>query len=286
MSNTPSAPPGLGIFARTFVRPSLDAVFAAVATHGLASVQFNLSCAGLASMPDSVPHGIVQTVRAAAARHGIVLAALSGTYNMIHPDAEQRRIGAARLRRMIKAARPMGTDVVTLCTGTRDAQDQWRAHPDNARPEAWRDLRESLGEVLPAAERYDVVLAVEPEPANVVADPRLARRLLDEIGSRHLRIVLDPANLIEATTAAAARRRVDEALDLLGAEVVLAHAKDRDRAGAVQPPGRGVVDFPHFLRGLRRVGFAGHVIMHGFAEADVAAAAVHMRAAFAAAGAA
>jgi sugar phosphate isomerase/epimerase len=275
----------LGIFAKTFERATLEEVFDAVAGHGLASVQFNMACAGLASLPGALPDAVVQAVRTTAERHGIDIAAVSGTYNMIHPDPVQRRAGAARLRRMIEAAHGLGTGLVTLCTGTRDAQDQWRAHPDNDRPEAWRDLIESLGEVLPTAERCNVCLGFEPEPANVVSDARKGRRLLDEIRSRHLRVVLDPANLAAGPGTGAARRAVEEALELLGGDVALAHAKDRGADGRVEPPGRGIVDFTHFVRGLRRAGFAGSVIMHGFVESDIGFATTHMRAAFAAAGA-
>lgn len=42
----------LGIFTKTFQRPTLDAKLEAVAAHGMREVQFNLSCAGLPSLPD------------------------------------------------------------------------------------------------------------------------------------------------------------------------------------------------------------------------------------------
>ena len=41
----------IGIFAKTFVRPTLDATLDAVAAHGVRVVQFNLSCAGLPTLP-------------------------------------------------------------------------------------------------------------------------------------------------------------------------------------------------------------------------------------------
>ena len=43
---------------------------------------------------------------------------------------------------------------------------------------------------------HGLMLAVEPEPGNVVRDAAVARRLLDEVGADHLRIILDAANLI------------------------------------------------------------------------------------------
>lgn len=267
----------LGIFAKTFVRPSVDAVLAAAAAHGLATVQLNMACAGLPPLPEAVPESVVEEVARGAARHGIAIAAVSGTYNMIHPDLAARRSGQARLKRLIAAARPLGTAIVTLCTGTCDPEDQWRGHPDNRTPAAWCDLVAALADLLPAAEAAGVVLAIEPEPANVVDGARRGRAILDEMRSPALGILLDPANLLEACTPAASRAKVDEALDLLGGDIVLGHAKDRDAAGEVRPPGQGVVDFAHYLAGLDRVGFAGPVIMHGFDEPDVAAATAHLR---------
>ena len=227
----------LGIFAKTFERPSVDDVFAAVAGHGLATVQFNMASAGLEPLPDAVPDDLARAIAAAAARRGIAIAALSGTFNLIHPDPAARRDGLARLRRLVAAAGALGTGIVTLCTGTRDPLDPWRAHPDNDRPAAWDDLVESLRGVLEAASAAGIVLGVEPEPGNVASSARKARRLLDEMASPHLGIVLDPANLLEECTAAASRAKIDEALDRLGGDIVLAHAKDRDRQGRVRPPG-------------------------------------------------
>jgi sugar phosphate isomerase/epimerase len=267
----------LGIFAKTFERPHVDAVLAAVAAHGLATVQFNMACVGLPTLPGPVAEPLLAEIRTSAARRGIAIAALSGTYNMIHPDPAVRRAGQERLKALMETARAIGTGIVTLCTGTRDPEDQWRGHSDNASPSAWRDLTEALADLLPAAEARGVVLAVEPEPANVVGGARRARALLDEMGSPALGIILDPANLLEACTPAASRNKVDEALDLLGPEIVLGHAKDRDGSGAVRPPGQGVVDFAHYLAGLEQAGFRGPVVMHGFGELDVAAATAHLR---------
>src|SRR5215213_3827512 len=98
----------LGIFSKTFVRPTLDATFEAVTSHGLHSVQFNLSGAGLPPLPDAIPSSVVDQIRDRAAAHRIQIDALSGTFNMAHPDRQVREQGIARLRVLAAAARPMG----------------------------------------------------------------------------------------------------------------------------------------------------------------------------------
>ena len=108
----------------------------------------------------------------------IEMAAMSGTFNMIHPDLKQRRQGLQRLPVLAAACRQMGVPIITLCTGTRDPHDMWRAHPDNQTQEAWRDLVDALSEALSIAEQFNLILGFEPEVSNVVDSARKGRRLL------------------------------------------------------------------------------------------------------------
>src|SRR5580765_1892917 len=130
----------LGIFAKIFARPTVEGVLAAVAKYRLHSVQFNFACAGLPSLPGEIEPELTKRIRKSAAEHRLAIAAVSGTFNMIHPDAKRRRDGLHRLGVIAAACEPIGTTFVTLCTGTRDLKNLWSHHPDNDSPEAWRDL--------------------------------------------------------------------------------------------------------------------------------------------------
>jgi sugar phosphate isomerase/epimerase len=266
----------LGIFAKTFPGTTPEAVLAAARDAGYACVQFNLACCGLPSMPDDLPPGMAAAIAEASARTGVVIAALSGTYNMIHPDPSVRAQGLRRLELLLSEARAMGTSLVTLCTGTRDPEDQWRRHPDNDTPEAWADLLTEMEKAAALAEAFGVDLGIEPEHANVVSSAASAAQLLREVPSPRLRIVLDPANLVEGADTDQPRLFA-EACDLLGDRIALAHAKDRDAMGAVVPAGTGIIDFDAFFTRLAGIGFAGPVITHGLATADAAGVARFLR---------
>ena len=272
----------IGIFAKTFVRPTLEENLDAVADHGLSVVQYNLACAGLPSLPERIEPSLARQIAAAAASWGIAMAAVSGTFNMIDPVPERRDAGLRRLGRLAGACAELGTKVITLCTGTRDPDDMWRGHPANGRPDAWADLLAAMERAIAIAEDYDLCLAVEPETANVVDSPARARRLLDELGSPRLKIVIDPANLFHAGDLPRQRPVLDAAFDLLGPDIVLAHAKDvRVVNGAVHhvPAGTGVLDYPHYLGLLRHLPVP--LIVHGLAEAEVAGALAFLRRALA-----
>ena len=92
----------LGVFAKTYERPSVDQAFEAAARDGFSCVQFNLACSGLNTLPDEpVPEEITLEIQRAARGHGIELAAVSGTFNMAHPVAAVRHDGVKRLKNVI-----------------------------------------------------------------------------------------------------------------------------------------------------------------------------------------
>lgn len=266
----------LGIFGKTYARPDAGAVIAAVAADGFSAVQFNLVSAGLPTLPDAVPDAVAAEVRAGLALHRVAPAALSGTYNLIDPDLSRRAACRSRLAGLLAAAPAMGFRLVTVCTGTRDASDMWRAHPDNGTEAAWSEMRAELDLLLPAAQAAGVTLGIEPELGNVVATPRHAARLLREAGAGALGIVLDPANLEEHPTPASSREAVSRAVEAVGERISLAHGKDRTRAGREAAAGRGSVDFAHFIGALAGASYGGPIVLHGLAEEEARAAAAHL----------
>jgi sugar phosphate isomerase/epimerase len=259
----------IGIFAKAFSRPSLGAALDAVVDHGIEAIQFNMALAGGPSLPEAIPGETADAVRAAVGERGLEIAAVSGTYNMAHPDREVREAGACRLAALIAAAPRLGTRVVTLCTGTRDPGDMWRAHPDNATAESWRDGVEQIAGALAVAERHGVVLAFEPEHNNVVVDAAAGRRLLDELRSEHLKVVLDAANLVRPGELDRQGATLRSAFALLGDGLVLAHAKDVLDDGTVVAAGRGGLDYELYVRLLRESGYDGPLVLHGLAEDEV-----------------
>jgi len=258
----------LGIFAKTFSGTEPATVLAAVQQAGYETTQFNLACAGLPSMPDAVPADAVAAIRAAARSTGVSLAALSGTYNMAHPDKQVRDDGLRRLTVVIEAAARLATPLVTLCTGTRNRDDQWAHHPDNADPSAWTDMAVEMEKALELAERHSVDLGIEPEQANIVTSAADAMRLIAEMGSKRLRIVLDPANLFEQASAGQARAIVTAAVEATAGHVAMAHAKDRFVDGRFATAGQGVVDFPDFVARLKATGFDGPLVTHGLSAEE------------------
>jgi sugar phosphate isomerase/epimerase len=130
-----------------------------------------------------------------------------------------------------------------------------------------------MEKALELAERHDIDLGIEPEQANIDTSAADAVRLIGEMGSKRLRIVLDPANLFERATSAEVSGIVASAIELSAGHVAMAHAKDRHADGRFTTVGQGIVDFPAFIDGLRMTGFNGALVTHGLAAEDAPAVA-------------
>ena len=243
----------------------------AVAATGLRHIKFNMVCAGMPSMPHREDPNTAKRIRAATQLRGLVISAVSGTFNMAHPSLEVRRSGLSQLRNLAAMCADMGASVITLSTGSRDPQNMWKHHPDNRTKEAWADLLSSMEQALIIADQFDVTMAIEPEFNNVVCDARRARQLLDTMQSRRLKIVIDPANLCEPGQLHRLNEKMEEAFELLGEHLVLAHAKDVTEDPEFQHAAacKGVLDYSRYLSLLRQVSYEGALVMHGLDESEV-----------------
>src|SRR5438552_10734453 len=185
----------VGIFAKHLSRQTPEELFEAVAGYGFNCVQFNAACLGVPSLPEAIDE--TQWLRAARAARsaGVKVVALSATFNLLDEDKLRLADNFRRLDLLAQGATVLGTNLLTLCSGTRYQQDMWTYHPGNQTPAAWRDMTDAMRRALDIAIAHHVYLGVEPEVANVVSNADDAARLIAELDSDRIRIIVDPANL-------------------------------------------------------------------------------------------
>jgi sugar phosphate isomerase/epimerase len=268
----------LGIFETVLARPTFAATLDAVTAAGFETIQLDYASLGLSSMPTVIPLDVQSTIRDETAGRGIAIAGLHGTYNMIHPDLDVRASGMAGLRALSASCGTIGTSIVTLSTGTRDATNMWRRHPENDSPEAWKTLLDEMVKALAIADEYGVTLAFEPEPANVARSATKARELLDQLGHPRLKICFDAANIAASDLTRDPKLVIDEAFDLLGNDIVIAHGKDITAAGEFCPAGTGIVPWSWCVERFDEIGYDGALILHSLKEADIPRAVAAMTA--------
>lgn len=261
----------LGIFARTFAESTLEGVLDAIVRHELKYVQFNLKCVGTETLPPSIDDELCSRVRSAFERHRLQMVAISCTFNTIDPNVSQREETTRRACHLIERARDLGTSFVTLCTGTCNPSGMWQPHPENDSREAWQALTVTLETLLDVAEAHGVFLGIEPEQANVINSSTKARRLLDDMQSKHLKVVLDGANLLAPGNLIHMRQILTQAFDLLGPDIALTHAKEYSGGPEtdINAVGTGCLDWTLYLDLIRAIGFEGPLLLHGLGPRQV-----------------
>lgn len=262
----------LGVMVREVKRPTLEESLERIHSMGFECVQFKMSTLGLPVLPETLPHGKAGEIGATFWAFGLNLAAVSGTFNTAHPNKDERESGITGMRTLCEAANDMGTSIITICTGTRDPEYMWRSHPENETPEAWQVMKKTMREIIRIAEANSVHLAFEIEVSNIVNSVEKAVRLLDEIDSDNLNIVMDPANLLFKDDVPSQLEIFEKALSRLGSKIVLTHAKDigefDENTGELErvPAGKGRLDYPGFFQLLEKTGYQGPIIIHSLPE--------------------
>lgn len=252
-----------------------DELFECVKNLGFSSVQLafssvsecNFNVSDHIEIPGSVSDNALAAIRAASAKHGIHICAVNGTFNMAHPDPAVRREGLNRFKGFITAVKAIGCPMATLCSGSRSLKGLWTYDPATEDDSAYADMYESMREAVTIAEDAGIILAIETEASNVISTPEKARRIMDEIGSPNLKMILDCANLFHRGEAKPENviGAIDKAVEFFGKDIVIAHGKDIRAGEGIDfcGTGFGIVDFPHMLSSLKSVGFTGDMMLHG-----------------------
>ncbi len=149
---------------------------------------------------------------------------LLGCYlQLTQPEGEERDRIHGIYRAHLRAARRMGAVMV----GTETSGGSLKFGEAASRSEdAFRLFLSCLRPLVRCAEEEDTFLAVEPVFCDIVSTPERAERMLEEIGSDRLAIVLDAVNLLSNEDALNPAPVVEEAIRRLGDRVMLLHMKD------------------------------------------------------------
>lgn len=265
----------LGLLTYELTRPTLGELFDAVKSCGCRTMEFSFDswCPGFEAdknpfhvLPNNITKELAQKVCHEARKRGLRISVVNGFYNMIAEDESERDDGLARLETLASVCGMLGCRVINLCTGSRGAH-LWAGHPDNDTDAAWHDICRSMEQALAVAELYEVSLGVEVEASNVINTPEKARRLLDDMKSPYLGIVMDGANLFHRGQCKPENVHgiLQNAFDLLGDDIIAVHGKDIKAGPGLDftYAGNGIVDFDYFLARLTLSGFGGDIILHG-----------------------
>lgn len=233
---------------------TLDARAAQAAREGFVCVHLALSkCVKDVTFDAAaLTEGLAARVRRVFQKNDLDVAVLGCYLNLAHPDGEKVREFQSRYCASLRVAALAGIGMVGTETGAPNAAYQYDANTHSQ--EALKTFIRNLSPVVECAENYGVTMAIEPVWNHIVWNADRAREVLRSIGSRNLRIIFDPVNLLCVENADSRERIIGEAMEKLCDEIAMVHLKDftrRDGKLASIAAGTGEMDYRPVLRFLK-----------------------------------
>lgn len=174
---------------------------------------------------EALTPGYAMYLKKLFAKNNLDIAVLGCYLNLAHPDKTELKKIQEKYKANIRFAAHLGAGVVGTETGAPNAEyrfDKATCWTD----EALKIFIDGVQPVVEYAEEMGVLLAIEPVIRHIVSTPERARKVLDEIDSPNLRIILDPVNLLETFNYENQDEIFDSAIELLGKDVAVLHVKD------------------------------------------------------------
>ncbi len=172
----------------------------------------------------ALTEGLAQYTKRVFRKNDLDVAVLGCYLNLAHPDPEKLKEIQSRYYGSIRVASLLGASVVGTETGAPNAQ--YKMDENTHSKEALETFIKGLAPVVECAEKYGVSMAIEPVWKHIVCTPERARIVLDAIGSRNLRIIFDPVNLLYPGNLNEREELFERTLNLLGDDIAVIHLKD------------------------------------------------------------
>ena len=249
----------IGIRLHDTAGTSLDERLANAKAQGFSCVQLAMQKSVPGFKMDDAPRlltdDLADEVRGKLAQYGIGCAVLGCYLNLATPDVEAyertREIYFAHLR----FARRIGALVVGTETGAPNTG--YKTEPACWTDEALELFIRRLTPVVRRAEEEGALIAIEPVCRHIVSTAARAQRVLEEINSDSLRIILDAVNLLSPENCAYEDSIIADAISRLDGRIDVLHMKDYDLVPgkadlAAMACGTGRMDYSRLLAYARR----------------------------------
>lgn len=194
----------------------------------------------------------VREIHAACEEYDVEFYGIHVWTNIIHPDQQQRSQNQAQTVRSIEVAERMGMKFILCHTGGRDPQNKDTPHPLNWTRETWEMSVAAVKQIIRDTAGSTVDIGFEAVNSCNNNTPKSHLRLKQDVGDDRVKVALDPTNMLYAGNYYRMTELLNQCFDLLGDDIVYAHAKDklwRDMMPHMEsvPLGEGSNDFATYL---------------------------------------
>lgn len=199
--------------------------------------------------------------------------------NNIHPDLAERSKIQRHVIEQCEAAERVGCPMVTTQTGSASPVSAITIHPDNWTMATWKTSVQAMKDILAATAGMKVALGIEALNLININNPRAHKRLIEDVADPRCKVCYDPTNQVSPATYYRTTELINEGFDLLGEDIIAAHAK----APLITPDkmscyitevaaGKGEMDYETYLVRLSRLSSPRALIVEHIPDEEQAGA--------------
>ncbi|SDL82719.1 sugar phosphate isomerase/epimerase family protein [Sediminibacillus halophilus] len=239
----------VGVLAHLMGKQPWDDLAEKVGKEGFAHVQLALWKAIDSpdfQRPGCLSPGLARSILSAFKRHGVSISVLACYLHLYERDPEKRQENLERFKELIRYAPLFDCYVVAAEVGKM---------PGGFIPEDWEVLKESLELLIEEAEKHGVLIGIEPANDHLIGDAKTLERMLEQLPSSNIGVVLDPVNLLTAENFSRQDEVIEQAFRRLGNRILACHAKDRIMENGqitTVPPGSGHLNYDLYFQLLHQ----------------------------------
>ncbi len=244
----------IGIRAHDVEYGPLDVLIPRIREQGFTCMHLALSKSIKEFTPalSSMTPGLAMYIRRLCDDNHVDIAVLGNYLNLTHPDPVRYKEIMDKYVAHMRFASVLRPGVVGTETGAVNAE--YKYEPANHEREALDMFVDRVRPVVSAAERFGVILAIEPVWKHIVYGPEQARYVLDEVGSPNLQIIFDPVNMLYPGNIDMQDDIINTTFRLLKDDIAVVHLKDfREVDGDLKsiPAGTGGLNYGLLLSRIK-----------------------------------
>ena len=240
----------IGMRGHDFGRMEPDVLAAAIAEKGFACAQLAYGKAFPQSADAYMTPEALASIRASFEANGVRIPVMGCYISASDKDDAVRDAAKAKFAEALRASVLLGAG----CVGTETTHFTF---DESEREAAYARLIDFLRAVVPVAEECGAIVGIEPVAVHTLNTPELIRRMLQDVPSDNLKIILDMGNLVRPETCSPEAQAdiLTRCLECFGEKICALHLKDGvfDENGhwSKRPLGEGFMDWQHLLPRLK-----------------------------------
>jgi sugar phosphate isomerase/epimerase len=191
--------------------------------------------------------GLANRVKRAFDKNGITIAVLGCYINIIDPNLNKRKQVLNQFDKYLTAAHSFGTNLVATETGSIDPE--FHKTINNFTDIKVNETINVIKHMVQTAEKVGCLIGIEPGVNHPIYSLEITKKLLKEVQSPNLQIILDPGSLVmnaDDDPIEILKQGIDE----FGSKIYAFHIKDfiyKQNQIEITPIGEGSVDIKKML---------------------------------------